>query len=233
MKKEKLFQDLSIEDKLFVLQMAIKIFNLEDVSLAEKINENNPLSGFAKKIAIDIAGDEEIKKSGKSLIVLNSTMRTIAEFKNVSVKIPLHPYLSPGRCILTLDLKILDVPYHFYYGYILKKLPGGGSTPAVYIHFFNVPEEKFGAKVIGDIEVKLQKDACSERRKMVIDFVFKPAETKANWTLLNDRALEDKMNEFIVPEIPGKCIRIKPILKKVRLVAPKIASLGIMADVNV
>ena len=215
--KKKLFQNLSVEDKLFVLQMAAKIINLEDPSNAEKIGAGNPLAEYAKKIAAGIVGDKHFDRG--SLIALNSTTEVVAEFENVLVKVPVQPNSSPSRYILAYsprldNINALAVPSHLYFGYVMKRKDDGKVKPTVTLHFYGLPEEKLGKNIVANIAIKLQKDIRSGNKKMVIDVISNPGAIKNDWTMVIDTMPADHGNEFIVPETPEKCIRIKPVLRQ-------------------
>lgn len=222
--KKKQFQELSIEDKLFVLQMATEIFN--DPAPMTEVDEekSSPLMAFARTIAASIIDDGKTKESGKDLIALNSTTEVIAEFENVLVKTPVKPNSSPSRFILAYlpglqDIQVLEIDSHSYFGYVMKRQTDDKVKPTVTQHFYNIPEEKLGKTVIANVTIKLQKDVRSDNKKMVIDVVFNPNATKNDWTVAMDILPADHSNEFIIPEMPEKCIRIKPVLRKNKYLA--------------
>lgn len=217
--KKKPFQELSIEDKLFVLQMAAEIFNDPEPMTEVDEEKSSPLMAFARKIAASIIGDGKTKEAGIDLIALNSTTEVVAKFENVLVKTPAQPNGSPSRFILAYlpDLQkidVLEVPSHSYFGYVMKRQADDKVKPTVTMHFYDVPDEKIGKTVIANVTIKLQKDVRSDNKKMVIDVAFNPNATKNNWTMAMDILPADHSNEFSIPEMPEKCVRIKPVLRK-------------------
>lgn len=231
MKKERLFQDMSIKERLFVLQMATEIFN--DPSPMTDVDEekSNPLMVFARRIAANIIGDGKTKEAGEYLVALNSTTEVVAEFENVLVKTPREPQASPGRYILAYlsgleNVNALTIASHSYFGYAMKKLSDGKSKPTVTVHFYQIPKEKLGKTICAKVAIKLQTNILTGDQKLVIDATFNPEATKNDWVLVMDILPADHGNEFTIPEMPGKCIRIKPVLRKVKPAMSEIASLA-------
>ena len=214
MKKEKSFQDLSVEDKLFVLQMVTKIINLDNPADAEKIGKDNPLMGYARKIVDLVTSDKHFDKG--SLIALNSTTEVIAEYENVLVKVPLQPNSSPSRHILAYSpglgtANALAVPSHSYFGYEMKRMPDGTAKPTVTVHFYGLPEEKLGKKICAKVAIKSQTNILTGDKKMVIDVTYTPSDTRPTLELSMGADIAAKENEFVIPEMPEKCVRIKTI----------------------
>lgn len=213
-----------VEDRLFVLQMAAKIINLNSSSSDEKIGAGNPLAEASKMIAASV-DKAMIAESGKELIALNSTTEIVATFDNVLIKAPAQPNVSPNRFILAYspdlhNVNALEIPNHLYFGYVMKRKDDGKVKPTVTIHFYGLPEEKFGKTFFANIAIKLQTNVLTEEKKMVIDATFNPEARGNDYVMVMDVVPAYFSNEFIIPEMPEKCIRIKPILRKKQYLNP-------------